>query len=164
MFIWRTLLLVKSRSVFLFSEQGDRMLSDGEYTVAVELQGGSGRASIGSPTKLTVEQGKMQAEICWSSPHYDYMEVDEKPYYPINTEGNSVFLIEVSELDKDIPVKAETVAMSTPHTIEYTLHFSSSTAKKSTDNIPTTVFLGIGVVIIAFAFAKKFLPGRLKGR
>ena len=71
------------------------MLSDGEYSIAVELQGGSGRASIKSPTKLTVANGKMQAEIEWSSPYYDYMEVDEKPYYPQNTEGNSLFVIDV---------------------------------------------------------------------
>ena len=94
--------------------------------------------------------------------NYDYMEVDEKPYYPQNTEGNSLFLIDVVALDKDIPVKAETTAMSTPHTIEYTLHFSSETATQSTDNgIPTTVFLGVGAVIIAIAFAKNF---RHKGK
>ncbi|MBQ7521889.1 MAG: hypothetical protein IJU14_03320 [Clostridia bacterium] len=162
MSFWCTLLLVNSRGVFLFWNKGDRMLSDGEYNIDVDLTGGSGKATVKSPTKLKVTNGKMQAEIEWSSSHYDYMEVDEKPYYPQNTEGNSLFLIDVVALDKDIPVKAETTAMSTPHTIEYTLHFSSETATQSTDNgIPTTVFLGVGAVIIAIAFAKNF---RHKGK
>ncbi len=138
------------------------MLSDGEYSVDVTLTGGSGKATVKSPTKLTVTNGKMQAEIEWSSPYYDYMEVDEKPYYPQNTEGNSLFMIDVQALDNDIPIKAETTAMSTPHTIEYTLHFQSETARQSTDNtLPTTVFLGIGVVIIVLAFARNF---RHKGK
>ena len=49
---------------------------DGTYTCNVTLEGGSGRATIESPTELTVADGKMTAEITWSSPNYDYMIVD----------------------------------------------------------------------------------------
>ncbi len=101
-------------------------LSDGSYTCAVTLEGGSGKASIESPAKLTVEKGSITAEITWSSPNYDYMLVNGEKYLPVNTEGNSVFEIPVT-LDTALPVIGDTVAMSTPHEIEYTLCFDSST-------------------------------------
>lgn len=101
-------------------------LSDGSYTCAVTLEGGSGKASIESPAKLTVEKGSITAEITWSSPNYDYMLVNGEKYLPVNTEGNSVFQIPVT-LDTALPVIGDTVAMSTPHEIEYTLCFDSST-------------------------------------
>ena len=54
------------------------------------------------------------------------MTVNGVDYTPVNDGGNSTFEIPVT-LDEDIAVSAETVAMSTPHTIDYTLHFDSST-------------------------------------
>ena len=102
---------------------------DGEHTIEVTLEGGSGKASITSPAKLVVADGKMTAFIEWSSPHYDYMIVDGTKYEPVNTEGNSVFEIPVAELDKDITVIADTTAMSTPHEIEYVLNFKGATLK-----------------------------------
>lgn len=101
-------------------------LADGSYTCAVTLEGGSGRASIESPAKLNVENGSITAEITWSSANYDYMLVDGEKYLPVNTEGNSVFQIPVT-LDTAVSVIGDTVAMSTPHEIEYTLCFDSST-------------------------------------
>ena len=73
---------------------------------------------------LTVADGKMTATIVWSSPNYDYMIVDGEKYLPTNTEGNSTFEIPVSALDTPLAVTADTVAMSTPHEIEYTLTFA----------------------------------------
>lgn len=104
-------------------------LSDGEYTVEVSLEGGSGKASVESPAKLTVTDGKAYAEIVWSSSNYDYMVVDGERYEMTNTEGNSTFLIPVTGFDYNMPVSADTIAMSTPHEIEYTLNFDSSTIK-----------------------------------
>lgn len=126
-------------------------ISDGNYTIEVKLSGGSGKANIVSPTKLTVDDGQMQAEIEWSSSSYDYMEVNGKDYYPVNDDGNSVFVIEVSELDRDIPITAETVAMSEPHMIEYTLHFDSSTMKNTNSSISGFIFGGIGAMVILAA-------------
>lgn len=97
---------------------------DGEYSVAVALEGGSGRASVESPASLTVADGKMTATIVWSSPNYDYMVVDGEKYLPVNTEGNSTFEIPVSALGTPLAVTADTVAMSTPHEIDYTLTFT----------------------------------------
>ncbi len=99
--------------------------ADGSYTCEVTLEGGSGRATVDSPAALTVADGKMTATIVWSSPNYDYMIVDGKKYLPTNTEGNSTFEIPVSALGVPLSVVADTVAMSTPHEIEYTLTFSA---------------------------------------
>ena len=104
-------------------------LEDGSYTAEVTLEGGSGRASIESPATLTVKDGKVTASIAWSSPNYDYMLVNDEKYLPVNTEGNSVFEIPVAAFDTALDVIADTVAMSKPHEIEYTLTFDSSTIK-----------------------------------
>ena len=104
-------------------------LEDGSYTAEVTLEGGSGRASIESPATLTVKDGKVTASIVWSSPNYDYMIVDGKKLFPVNTEGNSVFEITVASFDTELDVIADTVAMSKPHEIEYKITFDSSTIK-----------------------------------
>lgn len=110
-----------------------RSLADGEYAVDVVLTGGSGKASVESPTLLVVEEGRYFARITWSSPNYDYMVVNGETYYNQNTDGgNSRFLIPVPVFDEEIPVLADTVAMGTPHEISYTLHFySDSVGSKS---------------------------------
>lgn len=102
-------------------------LADGEYTVDVSLEGGSGRAKINSPARLTIENGEAFAEIVWGSSNYDCMTVGGEKYYPQNTEGNSAFVIPVTGFDYKMPVFANTTAMSIPHEIEYTLFFDSAT-------------------------------------
>ena len=104
-------------------------LADGEYTVDVQLEGGSGRASVQSPAKLIVSGGKATAEIIWSSNNYDYMIVSDEKILPTDTTEFSVFEIPVEVFDKKIKVAADTTAMSTPHEIEYTLYFDSTSAK-----------------------------------
>ena len=96
---------------------------DGEYTAAVTMEGGSGRAAIESSAKVTVEDGKAYATVIWNSPNYDYMIVDDEKYMNENTEGNSTFTIPVAEFDKDMKVIGDTTAMSVPHEVEYTLRF-----------------------------------------
>ena len=103
--------------------------ADGSYTCEGTLEGGSGRATVESPAALTVADGKMSATLVWSSPNYDYMIVDGEKYLPTNTEGNSTFEIPVSALDTALTVTADTVAMSTPHEIEYTLTFAADSLK-----------------------------------
>ena len=102
----------------------EEALADGAYTCDVTLEGGSGRATVESPAALTVADGRMTATIVWSSPNYDYMLVDGEKYLPTNTEGNSTFEIPVAALDTPLDVVGDTVAMSTPHEIEYTLTFT----------------------------------------
>ena len=106
---------------------------DGEYSIQVDLEGGSGKASVTSPTILTVEDGKAYAQIQWSSSNYDYMIVDGEKYLPTNEEGmNSVFEIPVLSMDEAMPVIADTTAMGAPHEIDYHLTFySDSIGSKS---------------------------------
>jgi heme-binding NEAT domain protein len=110
-------------------QAGTAAPADGTYTCDVTLEGGSGRATVESPAALTVADGKMTATIVWSSPDYDYMLMDGEKYLPTNTEGNSTFEIPVAALDTALDVTADTVAMSTPHEIEYTLTFDSASLK-----------------------------------
>ena len=102
-------------------------LADGQYQVKVTMTGGSGRASVASPAQLRVENGKAFATIVWSSPNYDYMKVGETKYMPVSTSGNAAFEIPVSAFDCGMAVVADTVAMSEPHEIDYTLQFDSAT-------------------------------------
>ena len=107
----------------------DLNLEDGDYTMEVTLTGGSGRATIDSPAAIKVEGDKATATIVWSSPNYDYMLVDGEKYEPVNKDGNSTFEIPVSVFDAEMEVTADTVAMSEPHEIDYTLNFDSTTVK-----------------------------------
>ena len=116
---------VSVRNVEAQAEEAVETPADGSYTCEVTLEGGSGRATVDSPAALTVADGKMTATIVWSSPNYDYMIVDGEKYLPTNTEGNSTFEIPVAALGTPLSVVADTVAMSTPHEIEYTLTFSA---------------------------------------
>ena len=104
-------------------------LADGEYTVDVSLKGGSGKARVSSPARLIVEAGVCTAEIIWSSSHYDYVRISEETYYPVNTEGNAVFMLPVSVFDFNMAILADTTAMSQPHEIAYFLRFDSETIR-----------------------------------
>lgn len=104
-------------------------LADGTYTIAVTLEGGSGKVSVQSPCTLMVADGKMTAQIVWSSSHYDYMLVDGERYDALSNEDGSTFEIPVSALNTPLSVIGDTTAMSTPHEIEYTLTFDASSAE-----------------------------------
>lgn len=109
-----------------FITAGSLGLKDGDYTAAVTLAGGSGRAKVESPAEITVKDGLCTAHIVWGSKNYDYMKVGETQYFPVNTEGNAAFEIPVLWFDRLMPVIADTVAMSEPHEIAYTLLFDSN--------------------------------------
>ncbi len=102
--------------------------ADGSYTVEAVLQGGSGKASVQSPARLTVENGAMTATVIWSSKNYDLMIVNGQEYTPTYENELSCFTIPVSALGTPLPVQAETTAMSQPHMIDYTLTFSNPEA------------------------------------
>ena len=122
----------------LTKEETGWEFQDGTYQMEVELLGGSGRASVTSPAKVEIKDGKAVATLEWSSPNYDYMVVDGEKYLPVNTEGNSVFQIPVEAFDQDIAVIADTVAMSTPHEIEYTLNFHAGENGQNVAKADTT--------------------------
>ena len=95
-----------------------------ENGIEKDLEGGSGKASVSSPTLMLVKNGRMYAELQWSSSNYDYMIVDGEKFQNESEEGrNSVFTIPVTALDDKMEVIADTLAMGAPHEIDYTLTF-----------------------------------------
>lgn len=105
-------------------------LKDGEYTIELDFEGGSGKAGISSPAELKASEGSIIATFEWSSSNYDYMIVDGEKYLPVNEDGNSVFEIPVTSFDEPLDVIGDTVAMSKPHEIEYTITFHPDTITK----------------------------------
>ena len=103
---------------------------EGDLSIEVELQGGTGKSSITSPAAVKKTDEGYILVIEWSSPNYDYMIVDGEKYLPVNEEGNSVFEIPVESFDSDLDVVADTVAMSKPHEIEYTIVFVADSLKE----------------------------------
>lgn len=98
---------------------------NGEFKAEITLEGGTGRTTVQSPANIRAENGVITAEIVWSSPNYDLMIVGDKEYKPLSNEnGQSVFMVEIPSLDTPLDIKAETVAMSAPHIIEYTITVS----------------------------------------
>lgn len=110
-------------------KESSESLADGNYTVDLTFEGGSGKAEILSPATITVSGETMTATVQWNSPNYDYMIVNGEKYLPVNTEGDSVFEIPITAFDEPVPVIGDTVAMSKPHEVEYTITFHSDTRK-----------------------------------
>lgn len=96
-------------------------------TIEVTLEGGSGRASIESPVKVSATDDGYKVTLIWSSKYYDYMIVDDVKYLPIFVDEHSVFEIYVSDLSVPLDVIADTTAMSEPHEIEYVITFDVDT-------------------------------------
>lgn len=97
---------------------------DGEYSIEVTLSGGSGKATVNSPTLLIVKDGKAYARLQWSSSNYDYMIVGTEKYLNTAEENaNSVFEIPIEKMDEEMSVTADTTAMGTPHEVDYSLTF-----------------------------------------
>ena len=124
--------LKKSVSIVIFMTvlavifSGCNTIKDGEYEVVTRLSGGTNRASIKSPAKVRVENENVILTVEWSSENYDYMIVNNEKYLPVNEPGNSVFEIPIEGLNGEVNVIADTVAMGTPHEIEYTIYYSLS--------------------------------------
>lgn len=103
-------------------------MEDDTYSVEVNMTGGSGRASVSSPTWFIVKGGKAYAKLLWSSSHYDYMKIAGVKYDNESTDGgNSTFTIPVAVFDQPITVIADTTAMGDPVEIEYELTFYKDT-------------------------------------
>ena len=136
----------------------DLSVADGDYTMEVTLTGGSGKATVISPANIKVSDAGTIASIEWSSSNYDYMFVNGQQYLPVNTDGNSVFEIPVLALDQEMNVIGDTVAMSKPHEIEYTLTFHSDTLKRVSDSsisgfVIAVIMIPVILIFIAIIFA-----------
>ncbi len=101
-------------------------VADGDYAIGCTMEGGTHGRTITSAT-LHVSGGNMTADIQIDSVNYTWMSVAGVTFNNDNPGGYSTFNgIPVSALDTPIAVSAETVAMSEPHVIDYTLTFASS--------------------------------------
>lgn len=137
---------------------------DGEYAIELNMTGGSGKASVQTPTLLTIKDGKYYAKIVWSSSNYDYMIVDGKKYLnEADDESNSTFTIPITKVDEEMTVIADTLAMGTPHEIEYKFtFFSDSVQDKSTlpQEGAKRVCMMAGAIIIVGAVCSHFTKRR----
>ena len=113
-------------------------LADGEYSVDLAMDGGSGRASMDSPAKLAVQDGHAVVTVRWSSPNYDYMLVDGAKYLNKATEidERSFFDIPVLAMDEPFEVTGDTTAMGTPHEIDYTITLDSASIVEGAPALP----------------------------
>lgn len=96
---------------------------DASLWVPVTLEGGTGKVRLASPVELRPDGDGYLAVLHWSSESYDYIIVDGETYHPLSTEGGAVYEIPVPSLDCTVQMQADTVAMSAPHLIDYTLLF-----------------------------------------
>ncbi|PHU39851.1 hypothetical protein CSX00_08020 [Pseudobutyrivibrio ruminis] len=116
----------------------ENKISDGIYSCYVNLEGGSGKATVNSPANVTIESGDKKVELVWSSPNYDYMIVDDIHYDNEAAAGeNSVFTIPFENFDEPFKVIGDTTAMSTSHEIEYTITVISPEVNHIVDAITT---------------------------
>lgn len=99
-------------------------LPEGDFKSELTLSGGTGRVTLQSPAEVHIENGVITVEMIWSSPNYDLMIVDGKEYKPTSVEGGARFIVEISSFDTPLKIQAETVAMSAPKMIDYTLTVS----------------------------------------
>ena len=141
---------------------------DGEYSIEVNMTGGSGRASISSPTLFIVDDGKAYARLIWSSTYYDYMIVGGERYENETTDGgNSTFTIPVSKMDRIIPVLADTTAMGDPVEIEYSLTFYQSTIGEKgliPQEAAKKVLIFALIIIVVGGILNYFVKEKRKGR
>lgn len=106
-------------------------LEPGSYTINVTMAGGTGKATVESPAKLEVADGKAYATLVWSSENYDYMVVNGEKIMPITQKPTSQFKVPVSAFDTPLVMIGDTTAMGNAHEIEYSFTFDSSSLKKT---------------------------------
>lgn len=146
-----------------FPSMAAKSPADGNYSVDVTLTGGTGRASIQSPAEISVKDGEIAATIVWSSSNYDRMTVDGINYYPTSIENGSVFTIPI-RLDEEMPVTAETLAMSQPHEIEYILYFDGSCLTHNANGISGTLTVATIAAVIGIGIGIRFLTAVIQKR
>ncbi len=97
------------------------------YLVEIGFEGGTGKAFIESPVEVTSVDGDLSAVFVWSSVNYDYMIVNGIRYDNENPGGPSTFTVSIDNITEPLTVIGDTVAMSTPHEIEYTVVWGEKT-------------------------------------
>ncbi len=104
------------------------------YQVDITMEGGSGKAYIKSPVEVTDSGGKMTARLVWSSKNYDYMIVGGVRYDNENPGGESTFTVDIDSIEGSLNMIGDTVAMSTPHEIEYVITWGNIVSGEAAKN------------------------------
>ena len=81
--------------------------------------------------EVQVSDGKITAKLVFDSPNYTYVKYEGTQFDRTeeeSTENSSVFYVDLV-LDKELPIQAQTIAMSEPHEIEYQIYVSSEAAE-----------------------------------
>ena len=100
------------------AEEGPR---DGVYTPdRFEFSGGTGKVAITCP-EVALKDGKATAKVVFSSTKYTEARLDDERYTPEYTGDGAVFTLPVP-LNRTFSLYATTMAMSSPHEIEYRLY------------------------------------------
>ena len=139
-------------------------MPDGDYSIEVSLAGGSGRASVTSPTWMNVQGGRAYARLLWSSPYYDYMILEGRKYLNETADGgSSSFTIPITAMDAPMEIIADTTAMGDPVELDYTLTFYEDTIG-SKSRVPQEgalrVLAGAAVFIIVGGIVNHFIKKR----
>ena len=112
-------------------------LADGTYTPdQFSWSGGSGRLAYIACDKITVKKGKTYATIRFSSASYDKMRAGGGTYVNQGS-AESTFTIPV-KLNTNNTISARTVAMSSPHWVEYTIYPYLAEAGKGNGKVVKT--------------------------
>ncbi len=126
-----TALLVCAPISHAYADDAIASLEPGNYTINVTMAGGTGKATVESPVKLEIADGKAYATLVWSSENYDYMVVNGEKIMPITQKPTSQFKVPVSAFDTPLVMIGDTTAMGNAHEIEYSFTFDSSSLKKT---------------------------------
>lgn len=105
-------------------------LSDGEYTVDIVLDGGSGHTKVENPAKLLIKKGEAFLTLAFGNSNYDYVIVEDQTYRWSGEEKNSTFTFPIKAFDYKIPITADTTALGKPRELSYTLCLDSSSLEE----------------------------------
>lgn len=106
-------------------------LPEGEYAPdGFSFSGGTGKVTIDCPI-VRVRDGRATAVLAFSSPKYTWVKVDGVEYDGLTTESSSQFEVPV-QLNADMRISAQTIAMSQPHEVEYTIRVDLAEAEETT--------------------------------
>ena len=92
----------------------------GAAALSFAFSGGTGRVTI-TCSGLAQDGDQAMATIVFSSSKYTYAEVAGVKYDNTNVGGDSTFVIPVT-LNGPTEIQAETIAMSSPHVVQYVLY------------------------------------------
>ena len=87
---------------------------------AFTFTGGTGRVTISCPEVRISAEGSL-ATIVFSSPHYEYVKVNDNAYSTVCDEHTSTVVIP-APVNRSFEIVASTTAMSKPHEIRYVLY------------------------------------------